>query len=184
MTPDPALTRDDIRRLLTEVGAYLHVRGWTATIYVAGGAAMSLLFDGRTSTRDIDAVFRSDRGQLDAAARDVALRHDLPVTWLNDRVAHLVPTAVDADAAELVLPGLHVLVSSARHLLVMKMLAGRDRDVPDLALLFAHLGLTTPQQAVAITDEVFGPTYPVDRPPLEYLEALATDVLDRLRHPT
>lgn len=29
-----------------------------------------------------------------------------------------------------------------------------------------------------MTEEVFGATYPVDRPPVEYLEALAADVLD------
>ncbi|QCB94777.1 hypothetical protein [Cellulomonas shaoxiangyii] len=178
MTTDPALSREDIHRLLTEVGAYLHVRRWTATVYVAGGAAMSLLFDGRTTTRDIDAVFRSDRGQLEAAVRDVAVRHGLPVDWLSDRVTRHVPDADDTSATELVVPGLHVLVSSERHLLAMKMLAGRERDVPDLALLFARLGITTPAQAVAITDEVFGDTYPVERPPVEYLEALAADVLD------
>lgn len=177
MTPDPALTREDVHRLLAEVGAFLHVRGWTATVYVAGGAAMTLLFDGRASTRDIDAVFRSDRGQLTAAVRDVAARHGLPYEWLNDRVSTLVPSAPDTQATELVLPGLHVLVSSERHLLAMKMLAGRDRDLPDLRLLFTRLGITSPEQAVAITEEVVGPGYPVERPPVEYLEALAADVL-------
>jgi hypothetical protein len=179
VTPDPSLSRQDIHRLLTEVGAYLHVRGRTATIYVAGGA-MSLLFEDRATTRDIDAVFRSDRGQLDAAIRDVAVRHDLPVEWLNDRVTSLVPATPDDEATELVVPGLRVLVSSERHLLAMKMLAGRDRDLPDLALLFAALRITSPEQAVAVTEDVFGPTYPVDPPPHEYLLALATDVLDAL----
>lgn len=177
MSPDPALQREDVHRLLTEVGAYLHVRGWTATVYVAGGAAMTLLFDGRTSTRDIDAVFRSDRGQLTAAVRDVAARHALPFDWLNDRVTTFVPAVPDAQATELVVPGLRVLISSERHLLAMKMLAGRDRDLPDLRLLFARLGITSPAQAVALTEEVFGSTYPVEPPPVEYLEALAADVL-------
>ncbi len=62
----------------------------------------------------------------------------------------------------------------------MKMLAGRDRDLADLALLFSRLGVTSPQQAVQVTEDVFGPTYPVDPPPVEYLLALATDVLDAL----
>lgn len=60
----------------------------------------------------------------------------------------------------------------------MKMLAGRERDVPDLVLLLERLGITTPAQAAAITDDVFGDTYPVDRPPVDHLEALAADVLD------
>jgi len=181
VSPDPSLSHDDIRRLLTEVGGFLHVRGWTATIYVAGGAAMSLLFDDRATTRDIDAVFRSDRGQLDAAIRDVATRHGLPMEWLNDRVTSLVPASPDDHAGELVVPGLRVLVSSERHLLAMKMLAGRDRDLPDLALLFGRLAITSPEEAVRITEDVFGPTYPVDPPPKEYLLALAVDVLDSLR---
>ncbi|GIG20778.1 hypothetical protein Cch01nite_15020 [Cellulomonas chitinilytica] len=180
MSPDPSLSREDIRGLLTEVGGFLHVRGWTATIYVAGGAAMPLLFENRATTRDIDAVFRSDKGQLEAAIRDVAVRHDLPVQWLNDKVTSMVPAGPDDEASELVVPGLRVLVSSERHLLAMKMLAGRDRDLADLALLFSRLGVTSPQQAVQVTEDVFGPTYPVDPPPVEYLLALATDVLDAL----
>jgi hypothetical protein len=179
--PDPELSRADIVELLTEVGAFLADRGWRATIYVADGAAMALLFDARSATRDVDAVFRSDRGQLSAAIRHVADRHGLPAAWLNDQVAALVPAADDPDAVELVLPGLEVLLSSPRHLLAMTMLAGRDRDLDDLTVLFRELGVTEPGQAVRITEEVFGPDYPDDTPPVEYLHALAEDVLDRLR---
>ncbi|WP_158373519.1 hypothetical protein [Cellulosimicrobium cellulans] len=179
--PDPELSRQDIVDLLTEVGAYLHARGWTATIYVAGGAAMALLLDARTVTRDVDAVFRSDRGQLGAAIADVAERHGLPAEWLNDHIEAVLPAAEDGEATELVLPGLVVLLSSERHLLAMKMLAGRERDVPDLVVLFRRLGITTPGEAVAVTEQVFGPDYPGHAPPVEYLEALAEDVLTRLR---
>lgn len=182
--PDPELSRQGIVDLLTEVGAFLAARGWRATIYVAGGAAMALLFDTRSATRDVDAVFRSDRGQLTAAIRHVADRHGLPAAWLNDQVASLVPAADDPDAVELVLPGLEVLLSSPRHLLAMTMLVGRDRDLDDLTVLFRVLGVTEPAQAVRITEEVFGPEYPDDTPPVEYLHALAEDVLDRARRPT
>lgn len=179
--PDPELSRDDIVGLLAEVGQFLHARGWRATIYVAGGAAMSLLFDARAATRDVDAVFRTDRGQLAAAVAHVADRHQLPAGWLNDNIAALVPAAVDLGAAELVLPGLEVLLSSPRHLLAMKMLAGRDRDLDDLAVLFGALGITSARQAAELTEEVFGPTYPDAAPPVEHLHALAEDVLDRVR---
>jgi hypothetical protein len=181
MTDDTArLTRADILDLLTQVGAFLDHRGWRATVYVAGGAAMSLLFDARAATRDVDAVFRSDAGQLAAAVRHVADQNGLPATWLNDNVAALVPSADDADAVELTFPGLQVLLSSPRHLLAMKMLAGRERDLDDLAVLFRTLGITRPEEAVAVTEDVFGSTFPEDPPPVEYLLALAEDVLGRL----
>ncbi len=41
--------------------------------------------------------------------------------------------------------------------------------------------MTTVREAVTITEQVFGPTYPEEPPPVEHLEALAEDVLDRLR---
>lgn len=176
----PELTRTHIVDLLTQTGAFLADRGWRATIYVAGGAAMALLFGARAATRDVDAVFRSDAGQLAAAVRHVAEQNGLPHTWLNDNVAALVPGTDDLDTVELDLPGLQVLLSSPRHLLAMKMLAGRDRDVADLVVLFRVLGVTDAEEAVAITEDVFGPTYPEDPPPVEYLKALAEDVLSRM----
>ncbi len=51
--PEPELSRQDIVDLLTEVGAFLRVRGWDATVYVAGGAATALLFDARAATRAV-----------------------------------------------------------------------------------------------------------------------------------
>lgn len=178
---NPDLDRDRIVALLTEVGALLHGQGLQGSIYVAGGAAMSLVFDSRTATRDVDAVFRSDRGQLLAAAQVVARTHGLPLGWLNDRVAALVPPGDDPEATEvLVVPGLWVVAASAEHLLAMKMYAGRDRDLDDLVVLFGHLGITSAEQAVAVTEAVLGDAFAADRPPREYLEALAQDVLARL----
>jgi hypothetical protein len=180
MSPDPELGRQDVLRLLAEVGAFLGAQGWTATVYVAGGAAMAVLYDARAATRDVDAVFRSDRGQLLAAVRHVADRNGLPAHWLNDRLVAVLPSSEDLDATELVLPGLTVLLSSPQHLLAMKMLAGRDRDVEDLVVLFQVLDVTSPRQAVEITERVFGGRYPDEPPPVEYLEALALDVLARI----
>lgn len=52
---DSLLTRTQLIRLLTEVGARLLARGREGQIYVVGGAAMALTFDSRRVTRDVDA---------------------------------------------------------------------------------------------------------------------------------
>lgn len=45
--------------------------------------------------------------------------------------------------------------ASARHLLAMKALAARRRDVEDLRLLVHHLGLRSAGEVVALCAEVF-----------------------------
>lgn len=183
MTDDgPAtLARDDVLALLEEVGAALVDRGLHANIYVVGGAALSLTLDVRRITRDVDAVFRSGGDGLRVAVEEVASRHGLDPAWLNDHVRTAIAGAIDdIGETELAMPGLAVALASPEHLLAMKMLAGRDRDVDDLVFLFGHLGITAPDQAVAITERVVAGGYAEQAPPVEYLELLAEDVLARI----
>lgn len=63
----------------------------------------------------------------------------------------------------------------------MKMLAGRERDLDDLVVLFRHLDIADPRPAVDITERVVGGGHAGSAPPPEYLELLAEDVLDRMR---
>lgn len=179
-THGPTLSRADVVGLLTELGAVLQRDGLHATIYVVGGAAMSITLDSRRVTRDVDAVFRSGSDGLRTAAREVAARHGLDPERLIDRVTAAVFGLVDDDGeTEFDVPGLSAAVASPEHLLAMKMLAGRERDLDDLVVLFRHLGIRTPREAVEITERVFGGGYPDTAPPLEYLELLAEDVLAR-----
>ena len=176
------LTRAEVVGLLTEVGAVLERDGLHATLYVVGGAAMSITLDSRRITRDVDAVFRTEADGLRAAAREVATRHGLDPAWLNDTVTSmLVGMVIDDGEGEFDVPGLSAGVASPEHLLAMKMLAGRDRDLDDLVVLFGHLGIDEPQRAVEITERVVAGGYPDTAPPLEYLELLAEDVLERMR---
>lgn len=54
-------------------------------MYVVGGAAVTLAYDTRRSTRDIDAVFEPKAPVYQAAA-EVAEQLGLPPGWLNDAV--------------------------------------------------------------------------------------------------
>lgn len=177
------LSRDQVVGLLTELGATLSRDGLRADLYVVGGAAMALTVDTRRITRDIDAVFLSGTVGLLSAAREIALRHGLNDDWLNDNVKAVLgdPMQPDRDPLEFTVPGLTVAVASPEHLLAMKMIAGRDKDVDDLAALFEHLGITTPEAAVQIVERVFGGREAYTLPPIEAHEILAEDVLDLIR---
>jgi Nucleotidyltransferase of unknown function (DUF6036) len=79
------LSADDIRRLFGELAFELDAAGQRAEIFLVGGAAIALCFDGRRSTRDLDAVF-APTDSVRTAAATVAEHEGLDPDWLNDAV--------------------------------------------------------------------------------------------------
>jgi hypothetical protein len=90
---DRAMIEDAFRRL----GDRLARRGVVADIYVFGGAAMTLAYDARRATRDIDAVFQPHGVVLDEA-RAVADELGFPRWWLNEQASVYVAPGGDKDA--------------------------------------------------------------------------------------
>lgn len=150
---DEELSAPLIRELLETLGRRLDAKGVEATIYVVGGSAVALEYDGRRTTADVDARFEPRTTVLEEAAL-LADEYGLKPNWLNDASKAFIPDGVDTEAQRL--PGLNVTIASPRYLLAMKMAAGRDRDVPDIAAIMDHLHITDPQEAVDITLATYG----------------------------
>lgn len=152
---EPVLDRATITEALRRLGERLAYRGIVADLYVFGGAAMALAYDLRRSTRDIDALIQP-HGAVLAEAETVAQELGLPRWWLNEQASAYVAPGGDAQAP-LVFdhPGLRVHAASAQHLLAMKVLAGRRRDVEDIRVLADHLGLRTASEVRAVCVDVF-----------------------------
>ena len=174
--------RDKILELLTELGRRLSIKGVAGRLYIVGGAAMALEFDTRRATRDIDAVLHpptSVAAEAAAMAKDLGL----PSGWLNAAATAFIPLP-DEDQVSLDVEGLQVAVSSPANLLAMKMAAGRPQDLADLLVLFRHLKIRTPEQAVGIAERIYGDDSVVLSEPRESLLLLAESVLARLRERT
>ena len=154
MTPRTELGVDDIRSLLEDLGRRLEAQGVHATVYIVGGAAMALEMDVRRVTADIDAIFHPE-ATVEAVAAEMATEHGLRHDWLNQSVRAFIPGG-DASAITLDVPGIAVALASPEHLLAMKMAAFRPTDVPDLELLFHHLGITNAAQAADLAVSVYG----------------------------
>jgi hypothetical protein len=155
----PLLGRADIERALGRLGDRLARRGVVADLYVFGGA-MAMAYDARRTTRDIDALFEP-HGIVREEADAVAAEFGLPRWWLNEQAS--VYVAQDGDpAAPHVFEnaGIRVAAASPEHLLAMKVLAARRRDVEDLRNLAQRLELTTLEEVLAICMEIF-PDEPV-----------------------
>jgi hypothetical protein len=171
--------RGKIIELLTELGRRLSAKGVAGRLYVVGGAAMALEFDTRRATRDIDAIFHPPTTVADEAA-SMATDLDLPPGWLSSAAEAFVPLP-DADPVSLDVEGLQIALSSPANLLAMKMAAGRPQDITDLVVLFGHLKIKSPQQAVAMAERIYGPDSVILSEPRESLLMLAEAVLARTR---
>jgi Nucleotidyltransferase of unknown function (DUF6036) len=138
------------------LGSRLERRGVRANIYVVGGAAMSLSFDSRRSTRDIDAVVLEGHGVLMDEVRAMGRLHDLPSTWLNEQAVKYVSRRPDPKPSPVFdHPFLTVSAASAEHLLAMKLAASRGGDVADIRLLLAACECVSVDDARVIFARVF-----------------------------
>jgi len=151
-----ALGREDLLALLQELADELAARGASATLFVVGGAAMSIAFDARRSTHDIDAAFEPSR-EVRAAAAAVAARHSLDEDWLNDGTKGFMPGTDPGASLALDTPSLRVGLASAEYLLAMKIQAARvEQDFDDIRTLYDVLGLTTVEEGIEVATRYYG----------------------------
>lgn len=115
----PLLDRAAIQDAFRRLGERLARRGVVADIYVIGGAAMTLAYDARRSTRDIDAVFQP-HGVVLEEAWAVADELGLPRWWLNEQASSYAARGGDQNAPHVFdHPGLRVSAASPEHLLAI-----------------------------------------------------------------
>ncbi|MGX1163696.1 hypothetical protein FBY31_4506 [Arthrobacter sp. SLBN-100] len=147
---------DDIRELLLELSRRLQAWGGAADIYLVGGAAIAVEFDSRRSTTDIDAVYLPEQ-TVQEIATEMASDVGLDPRWLNNAARAYIPDGEDSEAAEVAIAdNLMLRVASPRFLLAMKLAAGRDRDIPDIAVLCRTLNIKTAEAAVDVAIELYG----------------------------
>jgi hypothetical protein len=167
----PALTQSDIRRLFELLNQELATSSTHAELFVVGGAVMCLAYGARSSTEDVDALFRPSTEVRQAAAR-VAARAGLNESWLNDGVKGFMSRQGDF-VPFLEMEHLSVMVAQPAYLLAMKCLAMRIgaefHDEDDIRYLLRHLDVQTYEQA----SELIAKYYPLDRFPAKTLYALA-----------
>ncbi|GAB2571997.1 DUF6036 family nucleotidyltransferase [Microlunatus antarcticus] len=137
--PRWSLDAERVRELLILLDERLKRRGVAASVYVVGGVAVALRAQPRRLTIDVDAMV-SDQAVLEEAEA-MALEEGLPPGWLNSAARPWLPPRPPEALAERSAPGLDVHVAPLDHLLAMKIIAFRDRDVEDIRALAVALQL-------------------------------------------
>ena len=139
------------RELLGVLDTRLRARGVAASVYVVGGVSVALsVRQDRDPSLDLDAI-ASDQAVFDEADA-IAAEQGLPPHWLNDAAQPRLPPRPPEALRPRERPGLDVHVAPPEHLLAMKIVAFRDRDVDDIVDLVKALDLTTatPEQLATL----------------------------------
>ena len=164
------LSHKDIEHLLSLLNEELKKQSLEGELYLVGGAVMTLVFNARPSTKDVDAFFQP-ASKIRAAAARVGVKAGVSVDWLNDAVKGFFSEKGSFDVF-LELSHLRVFAARADYLLAMKCLAMRIgeefHDLADIRFLIRYLNLTTAKETLAIITQF----YPLKRFPQKTLYAL------------
>jgi len=134
-------TRQDIEEGLRRLGEIAQAKDLQIELTLVGGAVMTLFFNARPSTRDVDAVILLPREArlVREMARQVAEERDWPADWLNDGAkGYLV--GISEGPIVFQAPGIIARAPSMEQLLAMKLSAWRDDvDISDARRLLQEV---------------------------------------------
>jgi hypothetical protein len=156
--------RATLEEAFNRLGELAAAEGKIVEISIYGGAALVLTMPLRVATRDVDAVFESDRSFVRRVASIVASEFGWPQDWLNDGVKGFL-SQNDANAESKHLfgtypaggqTGLRIFVASPSYLFAMKCLAMRagavdeSGDIADIRKIGEVLGIRTAEHALRV----------------------------------
>ena len=170
------LTRERILRLFSELDDELARTGIRGDVFIVGGAAMTVAYNARPATRDVDGIWHPGAEVRSAAARVAAHHDDVAPDWLNDAVKSFLPSEPPTPAT-VVYEGQHLTVSAPapEYLLATKLLASRvGRDENDIRLLYHRCGLNTVDDGLDLVERYY-PGRPIEAKVRFYLEELLAD---------
>src|SRR5215469_7091795 len=147
----------EIEKYLAELGAELKRRSVKRPIrlMLIGGAYMLLLENASRTTNDIDIfwleeeTFQQMRIILSESVLAITRRYTLRPDWFNFLIQILLQNDIIIPRGKLWkrYGPLHIYIPPKEYMLALKIMAGRDKDLVDCAILLPQTNITTRQQA-------------------------------------
>lgn len=161
MMTNNGLEKEDILSSLREVGQLALLEGRTLEVAIYGGAAMTLQYDARVSTQDVDAVAHpEDKNLLSILAAKVGTEKGYQDGWLNDAVKGFVSSSPRMEEGSIEVPGIRILFPTAEYLLAMKCMAMRlgeeeGKDRQDIEFLLEKTGLSSAEDVIELVSSFY-----------------------------
>jgi len=157
----------EIEKYLAELGAELKRRGVKKPIRIMliGGAYMLVLERATRTTEDIDIfwlegdAFQQLRSILSECVVTITRRYTLRPDWLNYLSQILLQNDIIIPNGKLWKQHgpLHIYIPPKEYMLALKIMAGRDKDIDDCAILLPQTKIKTRQQAQQLLDRYILP---------------------------
>jgi len=159
------LSKDDILRGLRALDLKARKAGVLVDISIYGGAALSLVFNARPATRDVDAVVHGHPQFLRKAAAEIAEDEGWPTDWLNDGVKGFVSANEKMEMMALFggseEGGIRIHTPVPEYLFAMKCMAMRpegvegSHDISDIEMLADIIGINDADEALSIIEQYY-----------------------------
>ena len=136
---------------------------------------MTVAYDARPATRDVDGIWKPSTEVRAAAARVANRNDDLEPDWLNDSVKGFLP-GDDQGKSKVVYDNdcLTVSAASPEYLLATKLLASRvSRDEDDILMLYDLCGFATADDGLELIERYY-PGMPIEAKVEFFLQELLT----------
>ena len=146
------LTAATIKHLFAKLNSELHSSGELAEVGIVGGAVMCLVYNARTATKDIDAIFEP-AAVLRKMIKKISMEEDLPADWLNDAAKGFLTNNFKR-LTVMSLSNLKVWAPEPKYMLAMKCLSARwdSADKDDVQFLIKMLKLKSANEVFKIIE--------------------------------
>lgn len=148
------MDRDKLLKIFDYLNERLKENQLHLDITVYGGSIMTMVYDNRPATRDIDCVFSETNSKLlDNILELTRFTFNLPDNWINEDIKEPLKSLLKEDKETYkVYSNLKILKPKAEQLLAMKVLAARPepaKDFIDAYILCKDLNITTKEELLA-----------------------------------
>jgi len=148
------MDRDKLLKIFDYLNERLKENQLHLDITVYGGSIMTMVYDNRPATRDIDCVFSEINSKLlDNILELTRFTFNLPDNWINEDIKEPLKSLLKEDKETYkVYSNLKILKPKAEQLLAMKVLAARPepaKDFIDAYILCKDLNITTKEELLA-----------------------------------
>jgi len=155
------LTKEEIIEGLKEIGKKAKANNLVIDIAIYGGAALSIAYNLRNATKDVDAVVKGDKQEFKKIVESVAEEKDWSNDWLNDAVKGFLSNEEELRSTNYEIEGLRIYVPTPEYIFAMKCMAMRSDeykksiDMEDIKNLSKIIGIKDKNDAFKIIEKFY-----------------------------
>ena len=152
------MDRDKLLQIFDYLNERLKENQLELELTIYGGTVMTMVYDNRPATRDIDCVFSNvNQNLLENILEMTKFTFNLPKNWINEEIKEPLKSIIKEDKETYKLySNLKILKPKAEQLLAMKILAARPepaKDFIDAFILCRDLNIRTKEELLSVVEE-------------------------------